>query len=111
LTETPSADYRQRTRWNVRDSDGTLVLAWGKPSGGTLLTVRACASAGKPCLVVDLPDADGLAGALETARAWIAQNLAGGTLNVAGPRGSRDADVYERAQAFLQVLLSTGGGS
>src|SRR5262249_20137195 len=41
LCETPSAAYSQRTRWNVRDSDGTLVLAWGEPTGGTLLTVKA----------------------------------------------------------------------
>ena len=27
LRETPSADPAQRTRWNVRDSDATLVLA------------------------------------------------------------------------------------
>ena len=29
LEETPSRRYRQRTQWNVRDSDGTLVLYWG----------------------------------------------------------------------------------
>jgi hypothetical protein len=29
LKETPSAGYSQRTRWNVRDADGTLILTWG----------------------------------------------------------------------------------
>jgi hypothetical protein len=29
LVETPSADYSQRTKWNVRDADATLILAWG----------------------------------------------------------------------------------
>jgi len=33
LKETPSADYFQRTEWNVRDSDGTLVLT-RKDKGG-----------------------------------------------------------------------------
>lgn len=33
LTQTPSANYSQRTRWNVRDSAGTLILAWGDADG------------------------------------------------------------------------------
>ena len=32
LTETPLDSYPQRTEWNVRDSDGTLVLTRGKPA-------------------------------------------------------------------------------
>jgi len=27
LKETPSGDYVERTEWNVRDSDGTVVLS------------------------------------------------------------------------------------
>ena len=27
LKETPSANYTQRTEWNVRDSDGTVVFS------------------------------------------------------------------------------------
>ena len=27
LTETPKSDYVQRTEWNVRDSDGTLIFS------------------------------------------------------------------------------------
>eukprot|EP00898_Chlorokybus_atmophyticus_P001669 jgi/Chlat1/2502/Chrsp175S08715 len=32
FTETPSADYAQRTAWNVRDSDATLILTISEPS-------------------------------------------------------------------------------
>jgi predicted Rossmann-fold nucleotide-binding protein len=32
LTETRTGDYATRTRWNVRDSDFTLVLSWGEPT-------------------------------------------------------------------------------
>jgi hypothetical protein len=39
LQETPLPDYAQRTAWNVRDSDATLVFTYGKPSGGTLFTI------------------------------------------------------------------------
>jgi len=40
LRETPSRRYAQRTAWNVRDSDATLVLIEGDLAGGTALTVR-----------------------------------------------------------------------
>jgi hypothetical protein len=40
LVETPSADYVQRTEWNVRDSDGTVVVSIAEPlSGGSKTTV------------------------------------------------------------------------
>ncbi|MGH7230493.1 MAG: putative molybdenum carrier protein [Nitrospiraceae bacterium] len=56
LQETPSADYSQRTEWNVRDSDGTLVLTLGEPKSGTAFTIEVAARLAKPCLVLDLDD-------------------------------------------------------
>jgi len=38
LQETDSASYPVRTEMNVRDSDGTLILTWGRPTGETALT-------------------------------------------------------------------------
>ena len=39
LRETPGADPAQRTEWNIRDSDGTLIVTLARRmSGGTLLT-------------------------------------------------------------------------
>jgi hypothetical protein len=58
LVETPSGGYSQRTRWNIREADGTLILTWGAPMGGTLLTVNECRKTGKPHLVIDLADED-----------------------------------------------------
>ena len=108
LTETPSGEYAQRTTWNVRDSDGTLVLAGGQTAGGTLLTVEACRDAGKPCLVIDLADEEALPAAVRAVREWIALSLPGGVLNVAGPRATEAPGVYERARVFLLAVL--GGG-
>ncbi len=103
LTETPSADTAQRTEWNVRDSDGTLVLARGEPSGGTALTIRFARALGRPFLVVDLPEAGGPG----RVRRWIRENRIG-VLNVAGPRESRCPGIYAEASAFLRTVL--GGG-
>src|SRR5438445_1429872 len=50
LTETPSEEYWQRTEWNVRDSDGTLVLTRGAPTEGTAYTIEVAKKLGKPCL-------------------------------------------------------------
>jgi len=51
LSETPSDDYAQRTEWNVRDSDATVVFTLsGVPRGGSLLTVELAKKHGKPCL-------------------------------------------------------------
>ncbi|MGO8056497.1 YpsA SLOG family protein, partial [Rhizobium leguminosarum] len=33
LIETPTARYPQRTGWNVRDADATLVIHAGQPRG------------------------------------------------------------------------------
>lgn len=66
LQETESAGYRQRTRQNVVDSDGTLILNLGELSDGTLATQRFAERFGKPYLVVQLESgADDLRQVLE----------------------------------------------
>ena len=100
LMETPSTDYAQRTRWNVRDSDGTLVLTRGRVEGGTAFTVAVARRRRRPLLVVDLatePDP------VEADR-WVRE--AGiGVLNVAGPRESQRPGIGAEARAFLERLF------
>ena len=51
LTETPSHRYDQRTEWNVRDSDATVVFSIAREvTGGTALTLAIAERLGKPCL-------------------------------------------------------------
>ncbi|MGE0707295.1 MAG: putative molybdenum carrier protein [Planctomycetota bacterium] len=103
LRETPLADYAQRTEWNVRDSDGTLILVAREPlSGGTLLTRELAIRLGRPVLVVEL---DGPP-PTENVRAWLADKE---TLNVAGPRESGCPGIWARARAFLEALLGGSG--
>ena len=56
LVETSEADYDTRTRRNVEDSDGTLILNLGKLESGTALTAKLAQQIGKPHLVVALED-------------------------------------------------------
>ena len=54
LRETPSRDPARRTRWNVRDSDRTLIIATPAElagSRGTLLTLEVAERLGRPNLV------------------------------------------------------------
>jgi hypothetical protein len=100
LVETPDARYPQRTRWNVRDSDATLVLHSGPPRGGTALTLRLLARTGKPALRVDL-DGESDPAALGE---WIGR-LGIRVLNVAGPRESEAPGVGGKAARFLEGAL------
>ncbi len=100
LKETPAAEYAQRTTWNVRDSEGTLILTMGPATGGTAQTIDDAIRLKRPYLVVDLathPDP-------ASVRAWIAANHIR-TLNVAGPRESKCPGVYHLASKFLRQLL------
>jgi hypothetical protein len=101
LDETPSVSYPQRTRWNVRDSDGTLILTHGRPKGGTALTIKLARALGKPVLVVDPAKKDQLI----RAREWVESHQVR-ILNVAGPRESERPGIYAEAKQFLMGLLT-----
>jgi hypothetical protein len=100
LTETPDEDYAQRTEWNVRDSDGTLVLTRGRPKGGTAFTITVARRLGRPLLVVDLAAAP----SPDAVRRWI-EAEAVVALNVAGPRESQQPGIGREARGFLERLF------
>jgi hypothetical protein len=100
LIETPTRAYAQRTEWNVRDSDGTLILARGRLSGGTALTCAIARRLGKPCHIVDLSNSDDPSSTIE----WLEAGRIN-VLNVAGPRESQNPGIYEQAVQFTRTLL------
>lgn len=103
LRETPSADLAQRTEWNVRDADGTLIISHGELTGGTALTRDLAVGLGKPTLVIDpdrAPD-EPLEGEI---KGWLAA-FDIRTLNVAGPRASGCRGIYEEAGRLLRLVL------
>jgi hypothetical protein len=100
LTETPSADPAQRTDFNVRDADGTLIIAVSPLSGGTALTRRIAERRTKPCLVVDPRDDS----APDVIRQWLTGHDIR-TLNVAGPRESGHPGIYVRALELLRLVF------
>ena len=102
LRETPDRDPRQRTEWNARDSDGTLVLTRiGASSPGTSVGIAAARACAKPHLIVDIEAAD----AAGRIRAWLGANPGIRTLSIGGPRESETPGIYRVALSLLETLL------
>ena len=104
LKEMPGADYLARTRQNVADSDATLVITFGTPSGGTRRTVEFCQRQKKPYLVLDGARLTATKAA-EQAHGWITRSRIA-ILNVAGPRASGEPRGYDYAYAVMTALLT-----
>ncbi len=101
LQETPMSGYRQRTNWNMRDGDGTLIMHRGQLTGGTLLTVQLARTFNKSHWLVNLNRSVNM----EEVREWL-QNNHIRVLNVAGPRERGNRGIYLQSFIFLQTLCS-----
>jgi hypothetical protein len=103
LTPLPGIGYRRRTRQNVIDSDGTIILFYESLKGGTRLTRNLCALEKKPFIVLDArrtAEPAAAAAAIE----FVEKNAIR-VLNVAGPRSSGWPQGYEFAMAVVTELI------
>jgi hypothetical protein len=106
LKETPDANYAERTEWNVRDSDGTLIISEASElSGGSALTRDLAVAHGKPWLHVSKVR-DGQH-APEQVRRFI-ETHGIRVLNVAGPRLSTEPAARAFASRLLEVVFAAG---
>lgn len=105
LTEAGQRGYRHRTRLNVRDSDGTLILARGSLQGGTAYTARCAEQLGRPLLVVRLDDPGDIEARAASILAWAVTNRTR-VLNVAGPRESQHPGIGTAARALMDALCA-----
>lgn len=100
LIETESDDSGERTERNVRDSDGTLLVTRGTPTGGSAFTLQAVARLNKPVLHVDL-EGESVTPVSRRLRQWL-QAIRPSVLNIAGPRNSEDPEIYELTTVLLE---------
>lgn len=100
VEEASSPDYRVRTVLNIQDSDGTLILAWGRLAGGTLLTLKLARRLHKPYFVMDLVHGGDATSVHKWGRAKKVR-----ILNVAGPREGEAPGIHARASSFLREVL------
>lgn len=103
MQEMDTADYAARTRRNVMDSDGTVLLARGPLSRGTLLTQKIARQVDAPCCHIDLLAMDEFEGALLLNSFVTESDIR--VLNVAGPRLSGDPGIYRSVKAVIEALI------
>ena len=97
LKETPTANYLQRTEWNARDSDGTVIFTLSPElSGGSRKTGVYADKHQKPWIHIHSariePQTD-----LST---FVTDNSIS-SLNVAGSRESKEPGLYEWVKQIL----------
>ena len=103
LQEMPTGSYRHRTRRNVEHSDATLILHFGELEGGTLETENFCRQQAKPHLVVDVGTMD-VDSAVREIIGFIT-DVQVETLNVAGPRASKQPQAAELTRQIIRAVL------
>lgn len=120
LQEMPTEEYAARTKQNVEDSDGTLIISKGEPTGGTRATVKFCRELGKAHLIIDVGQLS-LEEAIERATNFVQEfksprkspdrgrdpstSLGMTILNVAGPRASQWPEGYDLAKRIVAAVL------
>jgi hypothetical protein len=103
LIEMPTDSYPERTEKNVVESDGTLIISHGTPTGGTEYTRKMVLKHGKQMLHIDLALHRNLMHAASLVKDWISiHNIE--TLNVAGPRASKNPRIYTLTMALVTHL-------
>src|SRR5262245_16560722 len=101
LVECEEAGFPARTRRNVANSDGTLLVGQHR-SGGSRLTYEAARQLKKPLFLVGFPDlADSR---LDEFRHWLEEGPVR-VLNVAGNRESQSPGIEEFTRKFLLNAL------
>ena len=98
LKETPTSPFPQRTEWNVRDSDGTVIFSLGPVlTGGSKKTAAFAIKHKKPWLHINR---DRQYDAAELLLRFISDHRSK-ILNIAGPRASKEPHIA----AFVRKVL------
>jgi hypothetical protein len=120
LVELSTSSYPARTRRNIEESDGTVIFSLGRHlSGGAKLTQDYANKLGKPVLHIydtrkeRIFNPDLLRLEIQALTDFLCSNKIE-TLNVAGPRESKEPGVYEWTLTMLRFFLNravSGAGS
>jgi Circularly permutated YpsA SLOG family len=105
--EAPEIPRSQRTEWNVRDSDASLILRPKIPveqDQGTDWTIRCAESYGRPLFECDPSDPL----ALNMITEWL-RELSIHTLNVVGPSESNCPGISDQSYSLLLRVFCVAG--
>ncbi|MCK4664065.1 MAG: putative molybdenum carrier protein [Bacteroidales bacterium] len=103
LQETLSNQYSERTKMNIINSDGTLIISYkGTIDKGTKLTQELCLKNNKPFLLLNITEFIELS--KKVFPEWLENNKLN-TLNIAGPRESNCPGIQSKTKEFLKMLF------
>ena len=103
VVELSEGGYDERTLKNVQAADGTVIIYFGVPSGGTEKTLLCCLQQKKPYLLLDAMELDASRAALRIKQ--LSDGLLGGVINFAGPRASEAPNAYPYASNVIEQFL------
>ncbi len=103
LKEMRTYDYPGRTKQNILDSTGTVIISRGSLTGGSKLTLSFSRATGRPNCHIDLLKLESFEAAI-ILQSFILENQIQ-TLNVAGPRASHDPDIYFEVKSLIEAML------
>jgi len=106
LKETSTSNYSERTEKNVMDTDGTLIISRGQLTGGSEYTREMAQKHIRPWLHIDLNKTSAFH-AVSSINKWISENEVG-ILNVAGPRASKDPQIYRDTVKIIESVYYLG---
>lgn len=115
MREMPTSNYSARTEQNVIDSDGTLIISHGSLTEGSEYTRKMAMKHNRPWLHIDLKSNAKFHAATNIV-SWITENRIR-VLNVAGPRASKDPEIYLDAlniiesAYYLEMIEDSTSGS
>lgn len=95
-----SSSYVPRTRKNVKDSDGTIRLAYKFESAGEICTLKAIQNYKKPHIDVDLNDPRPVVDVIH----WLGENSIE-ILNIAGNSEKTHCGTHSAATKYLEELF------
>lgn len=104
LRETETDDYSERTKLNIRDSDGTVIFVPStsiKVTDGTLLTIKEVYERKKPHLIIDVSQNKNINDLFEK---WVIKNNIK-IINIAGPRESQHPGIYQDVKEILKQAV------
>lgn len=104
-----SSAYPVRTRQNVLESGGTLVVTLGSlgADSGSYLTAKLARKFGRPCIHMTI-DQLSVSTGMAIVRGWIeGRNIT--TLNVAGSRESREPGIQQATRIALVAIIRPSG--
>ena len=104
LREMETRNYSKRTEQNVIDSDGTLILSHGTLTGRSTFKRQFANKHQRPWLHIDFNKVS-MQESAKQIKNWVDGNEIK-TLNIAGPRASKDSRIYRKTLEVLKIAFS-----